>query len=271
MKIPLSLLLLWCCCYAATAQETKFTTTGDYLTIGIGVPVHTARDRAHSALAYRGWGLRLFAGHEKITERGLYRFDLVLDDVTLKAKVRPRGDVRRSAASGNLEMSFGYYRRLNHEAAPSNHSQYVGGTYAVQLSNRDYPLPANNLTSVLGHSSLSIGALDRRGITDNQRWLTTTRVDLPVLTLLYRPSYIGIPPLLHVPHAKFKDAFGTTRLVTVNKFFKLKVGIDVDYQSQAWRTDRVAYDWSILHTPLPAGKPLTAAFGSLGYGFRVLL
>jgi hypothetical protein len=269
MKTWLCLFLLLCGC-ALEAQETTFNTNGDYLTLGIGIPVHTVRDRAHSALTYRGRGLRFFLQHESIKENGIYRFAFAIDNVTIRAKVKPKRDISRSAESNNIDMSFAYYHRLQNNDATDN-QQYVGGAYSIQMNSRSYPLPTNNTTGVLGQSSLSIGALDRRTITDNQRWVATTRIDLPLISVIYRPSYIGVPPLLHVPHVKFKDILGAMEVVTVNKFFKLNIGIDADYQSKAWRTDRIAYDWSVLYTPLPATKPMVATFGSLGYGFRVLL
>lgn len=270
MKTWLSFVFLLCC-LCLSAQEATFNNqNGNYLTFGVGIPIHTVRDQAHSTLVYRGSGLRFFTTYEEVRDAGIFRLSFTIDNANLNAKVRPRQDVRRSADLTNGEFHIAYYSRLGNDNQADNR-QYIGGAYSIQINNRSYPLPTNNTQGILFQSSLSVGALDRRNIDDNLRWMTTTRVDLPIFTALYRPTYIGIPPFLHVQDVKAKDFFSNFELVTINRFFKITAGIDADYQSKPWRTDRIAYDWSLLHTPLPKTKPMTATAGSLAYGFRVLL
>lgn len=270
MKTWLSFAFLLCC-LSLSAQEAIFNNyNGNYLTLGIGIPIHTVRDQAHSTLVYRGSGLRLFTTYEEVRGNGIFRLSFSIDNADLKAKIRPRQDIKRSAELNNIAFSVGYYSRVGDDMQ-ADHRQYLGGAYSIQVNNRRYPLPTNNTQGILLQSSFSIGALDRRSIADNNRWLATTRIDLPIFTALYRPTYIGIPPFLHEQEVKAKQFFSNFKFVTINQFFKFTVGLDVDYQSKPWRTDRIAYDWSILHTPLPKTKPMTATAGSLGYGFRVLL
>jgi hypothetical protein len=258
------------CCLSLSAQENAFNTNGKYLTLGVGIPIHTVRDQAHTPLAYRGSGFRIFTNFEEIKDNGIFRLSFSMDNATLKAKIKPRRDIPGAAELNEIAFSVGYYTGVGEEMNSDNR-QYVGVTFNVQANNRSYPLPTNNTQSLLFQSSFSIGALDRRSIDGSDRWTATTRVELPVITALYRPTFIGVGPFLHLPEVKGKDFFGNLDVVTLNKFFKITVGIDADNQVRDWRSDRLAYDWSLLYTPLPKTKPMIATVGSLGYGFRVLL
>lgn len=258
------------CCLSLSAQEDIINANGKYLTLGVGIPIHTVRDQAHTALAYRGVGLRVFANFEEVKDESIYRLAISIDNASLKAKVKPRQDTKGAAQLNDISFSVGYYAKVGNEASKDN-QQYLGGAFNVQANNRNYPLPTNNTESLLFQSSFSIGALDRRRIDGSDTWTATTRVELPVITALYRPSYIGVGPFLHIPEVKGKDFFRSCQIVTLNKFFKISVGIDADNQVRDWRSDRLAYDWSLLYTPLPKTKPMIATVGSLGYGFRVRL
>ncbi|MGH1434049.1 MAG: hypothetical protein ACRBG0_06275 [Lewinella sp.] len=269
MKTGLSFFALLCC-LNLSAQENILNTNGKYLTIGVGIPIHTVRDQAHSPFAYRGSGFRVFTNFEEVKDNGVFRLSFSIESATLKAKIKPRQDTKGATELNNMELSVGYYARVGDDASSDNR-QYVGGAYNLQFNNRSYPLPTNNTQSLLFQSSLSVGALDRRSIDGSDRWMATTRIDLPLLTALYRPTYIGIGPFLHIPKVGGKEFFKNLEIVTLNKFFKIAVGVDADHQARDWRTDRIAYDWSLLYTPLPKTKPMIATVGSLGYGFRVLL
>lgn len=269
MKIWPSLFALLCC-LSLSAQENVLNTNGQYLTLGVGIPIHTVRDKAHTPLAYRGTGLRIFTHFEEIKDNGIFRLSFSIDNATLKAKVKPSQDTKGAAELNDLTFSVGYYARIGDDLSSDNR-QYVGGAYNVQGNSRSYPLPTNNTESLLFQSSLSVGVLDRRSIDGSDRWMATTRVELPIITALYRPTYIGVGPFLHLPKVKGKDFFGNLEVVSLNKFFKITVGIDADHQARDWRSDRLAYEGSLLYTPLPKTKPMIATMGSLGYGFRVLL
>ncbi|WP_367391901.1 hypothetical protein [Lewinella sp. LCG006] len=269
MKIWPSFLVLLCC-LSLSAQENILNAHGKYLTLGLGIPIHTVRDQAHTSLAYRGSGLRIFTNFEEIRDNGVFRLSFAIENATLKAKVKPRKDTQGKAQLNDLSFSVGYYVSVGGDASSDNR-QYIGGAFNVQGNNRSYPLPTNNTESLLFQSSLSIGALDRRRIGNSATWVASTRVELPIVAALYRPSYIGVGPFLHIPEVKGKDFFKSCSIVTLNKFFKITVGIDADNQVRDWRSNRIAYDWSLLYTPLPKTKPMIATVGSLGYGFRVLL
>jgi hypothetical protein len=258
------------CCLSISAQENILNSNGRYLTLGVGIPIHTVRDKAHTPLSYRGTGFRIFTHFEEIKDNGILRLSFSLDNATLKAKIKPSQDTKGAAELNDISFSVGYYARIGDDLSSDNR-QYVGGAYNVQANSRSYPLPTNNTQSLLFQSSLSVGALDRRSIDGSDRWMATTRVELPLITALYRPTYIGVGPFLHIPEVKGKDFFSKLEVVSVNKFFKITMGIDADHQARDWRSDRIAYDWSLLYTPLPKTKPMIATMGSLGYGFRVLL
>ena len=244
--------------------------SGEHLTIGVGIAFNTVRDQAHSTLTYNGNGLRFFVSYERIRPDWVSRTMVSFDNVNLKARVKPRRDIRRSASLSDMQLTVGLYARLGDDQLADN-QQYVGGTWNLQINSRNYPLPTNNRTGVMLQSSFGVGALDRRTISGADDWAFTTRVNVPVITALYRPTYIGIPPFLHIDKVKAKHVLSNIDIVSFSRFFKFEVGEDGDHQSRAWRTDRLSYDWNIFHTPVPATKPITSTTGSLVYGFRVLL
>lgn len=270
MKAWLSLLFSLSLVFAWAQEENYFFNSSEHLTLGVGITLNTVRDQAHSVLTYNGKGIRVFVSYERIRPDWVSRMSISFDDVKLKARVRPRRDINGSADMSDMQFSLGYYARLGDQPTGDNH-QYVGGTFNIQLNSRTYPIPTNNRTGVMIQSSFGIGALDRRVIDGADDWAFTTRVDMPVLTALYRPTYIGIPPFLHKDKVKARDFFSNFEIVSLNRFFKLSIGADGDFQRKAWRTDRLSYDWNIFHTPLPLSKPVTSTSGSLGYGLRILL
>lgn len=266
LTIVFSLLLL-----PAWAQEPiDLLGSSEHLTIGVGITLNTVRDQAHSEFVYNGKGTRFFITYERIRPDWISRMSISFDDVNIKARIKPRRDINRSASSSDFQFSVGYYARVG-DQMPTDNQQYVGGSFNIQLNSRNYPLPTNNRTGVMLQSSFALSAVDRRSIDDAEDWSFTTRVDLPVVTALYRPSYIGIPPFLHLDKVKAKDFFSNFKIVSLGRFLKPTFGFDADFHRKAWRTDRLSYDWNLFYTPLPETKPILSTSGSLSYGFRVRL
>ncbi len=255
---------------AWTQEVNKLLGTSEHLTLGIGINITTVKDQAHSVLTYNGRGMRVFLTYERIRPDWISRMSLSFDNASLKAKVKPRRDINRSADLSDFQFSLGYYARLGNELGVDN-QQYVGGSFNIQINSREYPLPTNNKTGVMMQSSFGLGVVDRRTISGADDWAFTTRADLPVLTALYRPTYTGMPPFLHIDKVKAKHFFSNFKIVSLNRFTKLAIGVDADYQRKGWRTDRLTYDWNLFYTPLPATKSILSTSGALGYGFRVLL
>ena len=250
------------------AQEAALKGDGDFFTLGVGIPINTVRDRAHSPLAYRGSGFRIFTTYENIRPEGVFRLNFSMDNVSLKAYVRPRQDVKREAGMNDLNLSLAYYTRIGN-AENAADRQYFGGVYYLQVNQREYPLPANNISGFLLHTSLGVGALDQRSLETDQ-WTLNSTVDLPLVSAIFRPAYIGLPDVLSVQKVKFGTIVRNFHLVTVNQFFKINVGFDFDKTRQTWRTDRYSYNWNLLYTPLPTNKSLLSTTASFNYGYRIL-
>jgi hypothetical protein len=219
-------------------------------------------------LAYRGYGLRFFTSYEEIRPKRISRLTISLDNINLKAYVKPKQDVRRKTSLTDIQLGVGYYRRLGD--AGTDQQQYLGGSYEVQLNNREYPLPANNINGFILQTSLGIAVMDRRSL-ENNNWILTSSAQLPLLSAIYRPGFIGLPEVMNKQKPGFKDIVKGFRLVSVDKFFKLSVGLDLDRFRQPWRSNRYSYDWNVLATPLPETKSLISTTGALRYGYRALL
>ena len=253
------------------AQEVNpLLCSSEPLTLGVGITLNTVRDQAHSAFTYSGKGMRIFLSFERIRPEWISRMGFSVDNVKLRARLKPRRDINRSAKLTDVQFNLGYYARLGTPNSADN-QQYLGASFNMQTNSRNYPLPTNNQTGIMMQSSLAIGGVDRRTINGADDWTFTSRVSLPVFTALYRPAYIGIPPFLHIPKAEARDVLGNFKLVGPGKFFQPTFGVDADFQRKPWRTDRLSYDWNLFYTPLPETKPIMSTSGSLIYGFRVLL
>ncbi|MCB0637533.1 MAG: hypothetical protein KDC54_12980 [Lewinella sp.] len=250
------------------AQEFPFPGIGEYWTIGVGVPIATTRDRAHSPLAYRGWGLRFWVAYEDIRPRSLWRIETSLNSIGMKAYVRPQQDMRRKAQLRDFQFGFGYYHRLDDGRIDDN-NQYAGSRLSIRLNNRQYPLPSNNTSSLLLSASIDLGFTDRRRL-DNNRWTLTSSVDVPILTALLRPAYIGIIPIVDTPDPKLGDIIQRMRLVGPKHFVHIDFRTRADHAQRPWRSDRILYHWDLMYTDLPAGKPMLSTTSGLGYGYRVL-
>lgn len=267
MKILLPLLLLTS---FLQAQEVAPLLQGSFLTLGVGIPVNNSRDQTTSALAYKGRGWRFYIRTEDYRENYLYRFQLALDNITLRPKVRPRQDIKRSAALADMYFSWGYYRRLG-ESRLADHQQYVGLSYNLQVNRRNYNLPANNTRSFLMQNGFAIGGIDRRNLGDATNWALTTHLEIPVFSGVYRPTYIGLMPSSFQQKSGFKDVWRHTKWGSFGVFTKLALTADFDYRAQPWRADRYSLDWNFFRTPVPEGKPLLSTTSSLSYGLNILL
>ncbi|MEZ4985984.1 MAG: hypothetical protein R2795_13270 [Saprospiraceae bacterium] len=255
-------------CGQLPAQDMLPTGKADFLTFGAGFPLHTVRDNAHSVLRYRGTGSRLFFRYEKYNGKYLSRFGITIDNASLKTGIKPKRDVSSKAKLNDVQFNWGWFARMGDAADGMTERRYIGFTYNIHLNNRSYPLPTNNTTGVLIHSGLGVSLLDTR-IVESAKWTANTWVDIPLINAVFRPNYTGLPDLLHVQKVKTKDVLKGFELGTVNKLFKISVGAEFDRFRQPWRTERFAWEWQFIHTPLPRYKPLSSTSGSLMYGLRV--
>lgn len=268
MKSLLYLLILCWGLPLMAQEEQPLPGEGEYWTLGVGIPITTVRDKTHSPLAYRGRGLRFFTTYENIRPKSVMRVQMSFDNISMKAYVRPRQQVRRSAKLRDFKVGVGYFRSLDGEATGMN-QQYVGATWSLQFNNRRYPLPSNNIVGLLAATSFGVGAMDRRQL-NNENWFVTTAIELPLLSAVYRPAYIGIPQFLNVPKVKFKQFASKFKIVTVDQFLRLNAEVNVDYARRPWRSDRLIYLAELLYTPIPAPKSFLSATSGLAYGYRVL-
>lgn len=263
------LFLLFLCSYALKAQDMALPTHASSITFGIGVPINTHRDKAHSTLAYKGGGIRIYIRTEDYRRNSLFRFQASFDGISsLHARMRPKRDINRGAGLSNWEFSWGYYRRVGGELR-TNDQQYLGLSYNLQINSRRYPLPANNINGFLLQNSLAIAGVDRRRLGDGD-WSVTTHLDVPLFSGVYRPSYIGLSPLFHRQKTGFKDMWRQMEWGSWGLFSKVSLGADFNHQIRDWRANRYSLGWDFFHAKRPKEKPFISTTSSLSYGFNVL-
>lgn len=271
-KPTFALLLLSLACTCVRAQEIQPAFgEGTFLTLGLGIPIHTVRDKLHSPLAYRGRGVTVRLEVERVREDWVSQVRLAFSAASLKAKVRPKRDVNKPASLNDLRFGFGLYRRVSAAAVTAESIQYAGLSVALQANSRSYPLPANNVSGNVFRLSARAGVLDRRGLGDNARWSLTSQLDVPFLTRLSRPSYIGLQPFLHRASAKGRDFWKGMTWEGPGGFLGLEARFAADYLAQPWRSDRLEYAFQLGYTPRPDPKSLLFTAGHLSYAYRARL
>lgn len=243
---------------------------GDYITLGIGIPIHTVRDKLNSPLAYRGRGLSFQITYESVNQNWINQVRLSISQAGLRPKVKPRRDVNKKAKLSDFRLTVGAYRALS-ERTDRDNRQFAGLSAILQIDNRRYPLPANNVQGTHFRVGLRAGVLDRRGLGDDGRWGLESQFDLSFFNKLYRPTYIGITPFLHRPAVKGKDYWRKMEGGSFGRFLGVEANFAVDYLSRPWRSDRLEYGFQLGYTPEPQPKSLLFTAGRLGYGSRIRL
>lgn len=259
---------LICLVYLLPAQENILPTEGHYLTIGVGVPIHTVRDKAYSPLAYRGTGFRAFLSYEHLQPKVISQLRIEFDNASTKAYVKPKQDVARSGALTNLRLQLAYYFRLGD--ADVETQSYAGFAYEVEVGAWNFPLPANNTVGFLMQSNLSATYLNRQTL-DWDNWALNASASLPLINTVYRPSYIGLSGKIATEKFKISEVFSDLQWGTFNTLTKLNINVSLDQQKETWRTNRFEYDWKLRYTSLPKGRSLLSTTGALSYGYRVLM
>ncbi|MEM9930938.1 MAG: hypothetical protein AAF840_14045, partial [Bacteroidota bacterium] len=130
---------LFLCLLASWSLRSQEITTalpeGTYLTVGLGIPVHTVRDKINSPLAYRGSGINFRVGVERVRANWLSQFRIAFSNAALRPRVKPRRDVNKSAQLSEMRIALGLYRRVSAQTAES--AQYVGLSIAGNLDQRN--------------------------------------------------------------------------------------------------------------------------------------
>ena len=272
-RFYLSVLLYLLLASSLSAQERQPLVTGEgtFLTIGLGFPIYTVRDKINSPLAYRGRGINIRLEVEQVKRNWLSQVRLAFTTGRLRAKVRPKRDINKPASLNDLRLGFGWYRNLGEVRPTSESAQYAGLSFMLNMDDRNYPLPTNNTGGQHYRISARAGALDRRGLGNGTRWALTSQVDVPLLTKLYRPTYIGLAPFLHKPNSKGGDFWKSMDWVGPGGFLGMEARFAVDYRAQDFRGDRVEYAFWLGDTPKPAPKSLLFTAGQLSYAYRAKL
>lgn len=267
-------LIFGCCLLLSTSlfgQETVLAGgEGGFLTLGLGIPIHTVRDKVNSPLAYRGTGVNIRLEYERVRENWLGQARLSISTGSLRARLKPRRDVNRPASFSDLRFSLGAYRNLG-SVDDDGSLQYGGASVLVNMDDRTYPLPTNNISGMHYRLSGRVGFLDRRGVGNGTRWAATSQIDVPLISRVFRPNYIGLPPLLHQPNAKGGAYWKTTRWRGPGGFLGLEARFALDYRAQDFRSDRLEYTFLLGYTPEPSPKSLLFTAGQLSYAYRARL
>ena len=203
--------------FPSSAQET-FNDGNRYFFIGIKMPIRAVRDECHSPLIYRGLEPTLHAGFitRRPNEYSEIVFELGFGD--LSPRVKPvTNKIMSSASSLHLACRYRHAYILNNYNAGSE-NKYLGFDATYTFNSRLYNLPSNNLFGYNSSFAISGFGLFQNNISNN--WLATYDAHIPLISLIHRPDYMGLPDLSE-SKSIFGRIFGSGKVVTLNKKLEL--------------------------------------------------
>ena len=263
-KIILSILLFSATILGVKAQDIAYP-QGKFFTIGVGLPMSFSNDKAISPLWYLGSGIEFKVGFLKNTATSCNRFDIVIGSIKEKPVLKPKPKFSYSGADfSNMKFAHSYYKKVGGNI---HQDVLVGGQFCVQVALRSHEATGNNRLGFMLFTGLKAGAMTRGH--HDAKWSYTSNVNIPIIGMLGRPTYIGLPDIEFKVSPGPMNFFKNVKLVTLNKYRAIDVNIEVNQQQKAWKFNRYTGNFSYQYTPSPKGKPLKMGQYSLGYDFMV--
>lgn len=247
-------------CNLTKAQEAIFP-EGKYITFGVGIPFGYVKDGGNSPLWYKGTGQEFKIGFLKNTANICSRFDLVIGSLEAKPMLDPKPKFAYSGFSGQtIKLTYGLYKKV---CSSSNQEILIGGVYDLSFNIRIYQSLSNNVLGYMVHTGLRAAAMNRASI--NSKWSYNTDVQVPILGIIARPNYLGLPSLSYAEKPSPKDALKNLTFATFNKYSAIDINVEANYKKRDWRYNRFYANYTFQQSPLPRPKGFKAYQYSLGY------
>jgi hypothetical protein len=245
------------------------TSFGKYFHLGIAIPVMHIRDKGHSPLTYSGKGLKIQLGFEYHRENSMARtqFSYTYGSVRPKSKPQPR-KMMSGAEYNRIQFSYGYYRKLQNNRAPSdanlflNSSKLVGATFNFDFGFNDYNLPSNNLFGYYGNVSLNVSGMFQKHLEQDSTKSFNYEATMPFVSYAIRPNYIGMMPLIDGTYDLIK-IIQQGKFATVNKLFHFYNRLELQAQNKFYIANRFNYEWEFRNNTIQ--EPFRAIIGGFGY------
>lgn len=259
MKRRLLLCISFLPCFLLCAQDIK-PSRDKYFFLGLGLPLVTVRDEAHSPLKYKGFTPTLRLGFENINGDFVSRMTVSTSIGTAKPKTRPKPERPISGMTiSHIQINYTYYSILN-AYSKEGWNRYVGGAATLTFDVRSYNLPSNNLMGYQVNFSLNAGGFIQKQLNDKCRF--NYEAFTPLMSYSLRPTYLGMLPMKG-SDINPKNVFLNGKIVTVDKLFRLYNRFSCDQQIKPYRAHRLFYAWDFHSNTI--SKPLKSVMGGLGY------
>jgi hypothetical protein len=231
-----------------------------YFFLGLGIPLATVRDEAHSPLKYQGFAPTFRLGFENINGDFVSRITASASLGTAKPKTRPKPERMLSGMEiSTFQINYTYYSILN-TYKKTDWNSYLGGAATLTFDLRSYNLPSNNLLGYQVNFSLNLGGFSQKQMSDRTRF--SYEIFTPIVSYAMRPNYVGMIPTKG-GNINPQNIFLNGRLVTIDKLFRLYNRFSLDQQIKPYRAHRLFYSWDYYNNTV--SKPLKSIIGGLGY------
>jgi hypothetical protein len=256
---------LYLYCIMLSAQDIK-PPKDTYFFLGLGLPLTTIRDEAHSPLKYRAFTPTLRAGLENINGDFISRLSISASMTippmfgSAKPKTRPKPEGTLSSMElSNVQINYAYYSSVN-SFSKAGWNPYLGGVATMTFDLRGYNLPSNNLLGYQINFSLNAGGFVQKQMNDKSRF--NYELFTPLVSYSLRPTYLGMLPTKG-SETNPKNVFLNGKIVTLDKLFRLYNRLSIDQQIKPYRARRFFYSWDFHSNTI--SKPLKSVMGGVGY------
>jgi hypothetical protein len=241
------------------AQDMK-PAHDNYFFLGLGVPLVTVRDEAHSPLKYSGFAPTLRVGFENINGDFVSRISVAASFGLAKPKTSPKPSQTLSGMEiSTFQVNYTYYAIIN-AYKKEEWNRYLGGAATLTFDLRSYNLPSNNLLGYQVNFSLNAGGFLQKQLNDKGRF--NYEVFTPIISYSLRPNYLGMLPTKG-SDVNPQNVFLNGKTVTVDKLFRLYNRFSYEQQIKPYRAHRLFYSWDFHNNTI--SKPIKSVMGGLGY------
>jgi hypothetical protein len=240
-KVLTVTLILWSA--YAQAQEINPNQRNErqrYFLFGAGITSQSFYDEAVSRVRYGKTGLAPLLGH--IKTKGNRYSQLLIEPSFLSLNTK-RSDSLRPMKISTVRLVTDY-QQLYTVPRWDKYNVMVGGHASLVAAYKEAPQLDNS--AIVYDYALSLGVSGRASTPLrllNHDCVLSYQLSLPLIAHIARPMYLNRIEFLDPDNNFVNDIFANSRIVTLNKYFRLNSQLAVTYKLRTGNALRLGYHW----------------------------
>lgn len=237
--------LLFLCTFSNLSAQNEFPrskkTDQRYWLFGPGLSIQNMYDEGISYVRYHGVGVTPLLGLIKTSEKKYRQFLLQPSFVTMKTD---RGNELRpmKVVTTRVLMDYQYLPKV--KSWDKNLNLFVGGDLALLFNLKRAPQLDNS--QLLYDYALSLGPsakLDKGVHWVKRDCLLSAQLTMPLIAHIARPYYLNRIEFIDPDNNFIGDLFSNSKVVTVDKYFRLTTNFSITYPLFNKNALKLAYAW----------------------------